>query len=88
MFSRLISALNNLAAVLSAADKTNQSLLGWLKSHSNCLTLRDLKEMEERLTKAIAESAKITPAVESAAIRLGAALDKLDAQIPDKRRNV
>lgn len=46
---------------------------------------QNLDQMEKRLTDAIKENAHISPCMESAAMRVQSALDKLDASIPDKK---
>jgi hypothetical protein len=56
----------------------------WFRSHCLPATKQDLKEMEKRLTEAITKSAGITPSIETAAMRVQVALDRLDHTIPDK----
>lgn len=77
-----ICALN---VVLREMLEQRQDEFDWLKAHSGLANKQDLLAMEQRLIEAIGKHAQITPAVVSAAERLGASLEALDATVPDKQ---
>jgi hypothetical protein len=73
-----------LVHVLHEGLEQRKTEFDWFRSHAGLATKQDLKEMEKRLTEAITKSAGITPSIEAAAMRVQAALDRLDSTIPDK----
>lgn len=74
-----------LVAAIELLAKNVAAQTEWLKSHAGAVTRKDLRDAEDRIRKAIEDVSVINPKVEAAAKRLGTALDKLDATIPDKQ---
>lgn len=85
MFKRLAETLSRLAGTIDASVEQRKIEFEWQRSHCGLATKHDLEQMESRLIDAIVRNTSVGPAVEAAILGTQAALDAMDAVIPDKK---
>lgn len=73
-----------LVRAINASTEAANALTEWLRANRAAVTRADLNAATEKILRAIAAGATITPSIETAVGKSQAALDRLDAQVPDR----